>query len=251
MDNILLILIVTFLAILLQKNIVETFIEDREDGNTYISPSVKDKNVNILGKVNVNNDLKILGKLTNKHNQDFIPKGMIVMWAGDDNNIPIGWHLCDGSNGTPDLRGRFICSHDANNKDFSAGPKNTQFGGIIKLKPNHMPPHNHTAVINKTNTNHTHHGRTAYAGNHTHAMAKAAMDDNNGISWFAGGDNNRGVHWRHNDQQAAGNHAHNFTTGWANHNSEHTHSITINKEGKGEQFDARPSFYTLAFIMKL
>lgn len=251
MDNILLILIVTFLAILLQKNIVETFIEDREDGNTYISPSVKDKNVNILGKVNVNNDLKILGKLTNKHNQDFIPKGMIVMWAGDDNNIPIGWHLCDGSNGTPDLRGRFICSHDANNKDFSAGPKNTQFGGIIKLKPNHMPAHNHTAIINKTNTNHTHHGRTAAAGHHSHRIWTKQDDWNvsggHGPSWGA---DNGNIH-PHHSTEATGNHAHNFTTGWVNHNADHTHSITINKEGKGEQFDARPSFYTLAFIMKL
>lgn len=33
---------------------------------------------------------------------------MIVFWAGASNAIPSGWHLCDGSNGTPDLRDSFI-----------------------------------------------------------------------------------------------------------------------------------------------
>ena len=35
-----------------------------------------------------------------------IPIGMIVMWSGDD--VPTGWALCDGTNNTPDLSGRFI-----------------------------------------------------------------------------------------------------------------------------------------------
>ena len=35
-------------------------------------------------------------------------KGMITMWSGDVNSIPSGWALCDGTKGTPDLRGRFI-----------------------------------------------------------------------------------------------------------------------------------------------
>lgn len=33
---------------------------------------------------------------------------MIVFWAGASNAVPTGWHLCDGSNGTPDLRDVFI-----------------------------------------------------------------------------------------------------------------------------------------------
>ncbi len=35
-------------------------------------------------------------------------KGMIVMWSGTTDKVPKGWALCDGSNNTPDLRGRFI-----------------------------------------------------------------------------------------------------------------------------------------------
>ena len=30
------------------------------------------------------------------------------MWGGLAVNIPTGWHLCDGTSGTPDLRGLFI-----------------------------------------------------------------------------------------------------------------------------------------------
>jgi len=37
-----------------------------------------------------------------------VPKGAIIMWSGTLANIPSGWQLCDGTNGTPDLRQRFI-----------------------------------------------------------------------------------------------------------------------------------------------
>src|SRR5207237_1315846 len=35
-------------------------------------------------------------------------KGIIVLWSGLASAIPSGWVLCDGTNGTPDLRDRFI-----------------------------------------------------------------------------------------------------------------------------------------------
>jgi microcystin-dependent protein len=37
-----------------------------------------------------------------------VPAGIIAMWAGSVSNIPLNWSLCDGTNGTPDLRSRFI-----------------------------------------------------------------------------------------------------------------------------------------------
>ena len=37
-----------------------------------------------------------------------VPKGSIIPWYGDKANIPDGFYLCDGKNGTPDLRNRFI-----------------------------------------------------------------------------------------------------------------------------------------------
>ena len=37
-----------------------------------------------------------------------VPSGVILMWSGTADNIPKGWLLCDGTNGTPNLRDRFI-----------------------------------------------------------------------------------------------------------------------------------------------
>jgi len=35
--------------------------------------------------------------------------GMIMLWYGSIDSVPSGWAYCDGTNGTPDLRGRFVC----------------------------------------------------------------------------------------------------------------------------------------------
>jgi hypothetical protein len=37
-----------------------------------------------------------------------IPTGMISLWYGSIGSVPVGWYLCDGTNGTPDLRDRFV-----------------------------------------------------------------------------------------------------------------------------------------------
>lgn len=36
-----------------------------------------------------------------------VPTGLVILWYGSTASIPAGWHLCDGSGGTIDLRGRF------------------------------------------------------------------------------------------------------------------------------------------------
>lgn len=35
-------------------------------------------------------------------------QGMIVLWSGSEFAVPDGWHLCDGTEGTPDLRLKFV-----------------------------------------------------------------------------------------------------------------------------------------------
>jgi hypothetical protein len=37
-----------------------------------------------------------------------IPSGGIIIWSGSTGSIPATWFLCDGTNGTPDLRNSFI-----------------------------------------------------------------------------------------------------------------------------------------------
>ena len=69
---------------------------------------------------------------------DPIAAGIIVMWSGYAENVPEGWFICDGQNGTPDLRNRFI---------VGAGDKYThgEMGGedSITLNLNQVPPHSH------------------------------------------------------------------------------------------------------------
>ena len=45
-------------------------------------------------------------------NGDSLPIGTIIAYNGPLSAIPVGWHLCDGSDGTPDLRGRFLEGSD-------------------------------------------------------------------------------------------------------------------------------------------
>lgn len=40
--------------------------------------------------------------------QPSFASGTILAWSGPIGNIPSGWVLCDGNNGTPDLRDKFV-----------------------------------------------------------------------------------------------------------------------------------------------
>lgn len=41
-----------------------------------------------------------------------VPIGAIILWSGTVIALPINWKICDGTNGTPDLRGKFIRGSD-------------------------------------------------------------------------------------------------------------------------------------------
>ena len=69
-----------------------------------------------------------------------IPQGVIMMWAGQINNIPSGWALCDGNNNTPNLKDRFIVGAGASYGVGSMGGADT-----VTLSVGQMPYHNHNA----------------------------------------------------------------------------------------------------------
>ena len=68
-----------------------------------------------------------------------MPSGGVIMWSGAANAIPAGWALCNGSNGTPDLRGRFIVGAGG---AYAVGAT----GGAeqVTLTEAQMPEHTHT-----------------------------------------------------------------------------------------------------------
>ena len=100
------------------------------------------------------------GNIAKQVNAAPIPIGGIIMWSGAIASIPTGWALCNGSNGTPDLRNKFIVGAHS---DLSGTAKSsvegsstfTQTGGDINhnhsgntgnhtLTSTQIPSHNHT-----------------------------------------------------------------------------------------------------------
>ena len=70
------------------------------------------------------------------------PKGMIMIWTEGLNNIPEGWGLCDGNNGTPDLRGKFLLGVTPTS-DVSSFRTLKATGGSSKISVNQLPAHTH------------------------------------------------------------------------------------------------------------
>ncbi len=64
------------------------------------------------------------------------------MWYGDTADIPGGWVLCDGTNGTPDLRGRVPVGLSADTEFNTLGK--TGGAKTHTLSIAEMPSHNHS-----------------------------------------------------------------------------------------------------------
>lgn len=75
-----------------------------------------------------------------------VPSGSIMAWHGDANSVPDGWAICDGTNGTPDLRGRFILGV-SNDNSFSFGKIGGSHKYYRKLSYEQMPKHNHYIFV--------------------------------------------------------------------------------------------------------
>ncbi len=76
-----------------------------------------------------------------------IPSGVIWIWNGAADAVPEGWALCDGANGTPNLRGRFVLG-------CSDGYAQGSVGGEAehKLVTAEMPSHSHVQRVTTSPT---------------------------------------------------------------------------------------------------
>lgn len=72
---------------------------------------------------------------------NIVPVGSILMWSGAADNIPNKWALCDGENGTPDLRGRFLVGAGG---AYEVGAT----GGLesVTLTTSQIPSHSHSVT---------------------------------------------------------------------------------------------------------
>jgi len=148
---------------------------------------------------------------------NIIPTGIIVAFHGVI--IPFGWNLCDGTNGTPDLRGRFILSSGQGAGLTNRNPNDTGGDEIITLNIDQIPSHTHT--MNS-------------AGDHNHNVN---VIDPNSNACFANGGN------------CAAPDKNNIVSATTTTNGAHTH--TINNTGGNQPHNNMPPYYVLRYIMKI
>jgi microcystin-dependent protein len=179
-----------------------------------------------------------------------VPAGGIIMWSGAVAAVPTGWFLCDGTNGTPDLRGRFIAGAGG-----TYAPGTTGGADNVTLSTANLPSHTHSfsATTGGQSNDHSHflNLNTNTAGAHNHTYSVWFQASNSGGSRAAV----RSEILSGLDQYPtafAGDHAHNVQGNTAGTSSNHTHTVsgTTGATGSGTAVENRPSFYSLAYIMK-
>ena len=120
---------------------------DTVANNLYLNSS--GGTVNITDNLGVTGNTNITGNLTVSAPSTIggygsIPLGGIIMWSGSIATIPTGWSLCNGSNGTPDLRNKFIIGafqDSAGDSRTTITGSNTKTGGT---KDSIVVTHSHT-----------------------------------------------------------------------------------------------------------
>jgi microcystin-dependent protein len=184
-----------------------------------------------------------------------IPAGIITMWSGSVASIPSGWTLCNGSNGTPDLRGRFIIGAGG-----SYNPGNTGGSESVTLTTANLAAHTHSVSgTTATDGSHNHGGNTSIIGDHTHSSGiyngKGLVDPTTTTTNAGTGSGSIGFSvWLTQPLgstfgSAAGGHSHTISTTGSTHS--HSISLTSGSTGSATAHENRPPYYALAYIMKL
>ena len=76
-----------------------------------------------------------------------VPSGGIIMWSGSIGSIPSGYVLCNGSNGTPDLRDRFVVGSGTS---YSVGNTGGFTSSVTSSSGTNLPLYYSLAYIMKT-----------------------------------------------------------------------------------------------------
>ncbi len=153
-----------------------------------------------------------------------IPIGGIIMWSGANDTWPSNWKLCNGSNGTPDLRGRFVLGNGSGTGLTPRTTGQTSGSETVKLLETHMPKHKHNvSAVAQDN------------GTHTHSIYHLTQ------SYYQS--NYEGNYSGYNG----------FTTSNTSAAGSHSHTITVTESEKGSDtaHENMPPFYVLAFIMRI
>ena len=136
------------------------------------------------------------------------------MWSGELANIPLGWALCDGTSGTPNLLGRFVRGIDAGSSPGSSGGADQYTLSVAEL-----PGHSHGVTD----------------PGHAHAQAFVEYGGSINTGWFH----------QNEDPTKWVTLLNTVSTGTT------TTGIGLQSAGGGAAFDNRPAYFEVAYIMKL
>lgn len=167
-----------------------------------------------------------------------IPPGLIAIWKGPVSDIGVGilstWALCDGTNGTPDLRDKFVMgagnvaagsTNPAAIATTSADGAHTPIVQSTTLTASQIPAHVHTVNLTGNDT-----AVSTVAGGHSHAITGQILLNSGGATGFAAGAN--GIDFSPTTGVVAG-HSHSVTvsvningnTGSIGSGASHTHLV--------------------------
>lgn len=154
---------------------------------------------------------------------DLIPSGLVCMWDGLLANIPDGWVLCDGTNGTEDR----INNYPIGIPDGTTNPGDS-IGSKVKTTSGHN--HNHASAS------------TGEDGAHTHTISRT---DSESLSRTLIEQGTSG-----SSINAVTQESHDHSNDPTAEDGSHDHSVPVNQSSTDTIIDIRPPSLTTAFIMK-
>ena len=174
--------------------------------------------------------------LTSNLTNSFVPVGGIIMWSGSVAAAEqlTNWAICDGDNGTPDLRDRFVLGVGSSTKLSTASYNDDAGNNSITLTEGQMPEHNHDL----TDPGHGH-GVTDPGHFHTtlDGVGRATYAEPRNVG--VGSDGNVNSTGDTNSK----------TTGLSVDSN--STGITIQAKGSGDSIDIRSKYLALCYIMRI
>ena len=174
----------------------------------------------------------------------FVPIGGIIMWSGTiaAAEALTNWRICDGQNGTPDLRDKFVLGVGSSVAGSTANKGDTGGSNSITLAEGQMPEHNHDI----TDPGHNH---GVSNDSHTHQGRGLTLNSQfGGVGITPGSGQGYQVGYRNDNVNFDNANTTNSTGITINNNSA---GITSQAKGSGDSVDIRSAFLALCYIIRV
>ena len=186
----------------------------------------------------------------------FVPIGGIIMWSGTiaEAEALTNWKICDGQNGTPDLRDKFVLGVGSSAAASTANKGDTNNSNTITLSEGQMPAHNH----NITDNGHNHGDGTLAAANQSITGEITKISEGFNAAGTATGvfsktnNGNNSITESASTSPVSGftmdaSHGHDVTGSTSNN----TTGITAQVQGNGDSIDIRSAYLALCYIIRV